>query len=94
MSGEMTVVIAYDVERNAPRRRVAKVLQDVLVRVQKSVFEGRLTGIEADRLFDEVRALLEEGDRARMYVINAAGLAKCRASGGTPLPNDGAYWLV
>jgi CRISPR-associated protein Cas2 len=94
MAGEMTVVIAYDVERNAPRRRVAKVLQDMLVRVQKSVFEGRLPLTEADRLFDKVQALLEDGDRARMYVINATGLAKCRASGGTPLPNDGAYWLV
>jgi CRISPR-associated protein Cas2 len=94
MKSEMTVVIAYDVERNTPRRRVAKILQDALVRVQKSVFEGRLTGDAADILFDAVMDELEEGDRARMYIINAAGLAKCRASGATPLPHDGAYWLV
>ena len=94
MASELTIVIAYDVERNPTRRRVAKLLQDALARVQKSVFEGRLTGMEADLLFDAVIALLDDGDRARMYVIHAQGLASCRTSGGTPLPHDGAYWLV
>jgi CRISPR-associated endonuclease Cas2 len=90
----MTVVIVYDIERNAARRRVSALLQVQLARVQKSVFEGRLDVARANRLFDAVLVELEDQDRARMYVINAGGLARCRSSGGTPLPHDGAYWLV
>ena len=94
MANELTVVIAYDVESNNVRRRVAKLLQAELARVQKSVFEGRLTQAAADDLFSAVERELESGDRARLYVIHAAALGQCHASGGTPLPHDGAFWLV
>jgi CRISPR-associated endonuclease Cas2 len=94
MSAEMTIVIAYDISSARLRRKVATRLQEELVRVQGSVFEGRMPRNAADRLFDEVSALIETSDRLRLYVITANGLDHCRAQGGTPLTHEGGYWLV
>lgn len=90
----LTIVICYDIMRAKTRRRVAAMLEDRMVRVQKSVFECQLTLKAANRLFTRVKDCLEEGDRARMYVMTREGLAKSRSAGGTPLPEDGAFWLL
>jgi len=91
---EMVAVIAYDVSRPATRRRVSAVLEEGMARVQKSVFEARMTRRQARRVFRRVEALLEEGDSARLYMITAAGLEKCRQSGGPPFPEEGPFWLL
>ena len=91
---DLTVVFCYDVERAKTRRRVSSFLEDHLVRVQKSVFEGRLTRTEAHRIFDAVCRLLDLGDSLRMYVLNRDGLEKSRVWGGAPLPEDGEFFLL
>jgi len=91
---ELTVVLCYDIERNKTRRRVSSFLEERLVRVQKSVFEGRLTMRRAHRLFDATAALLDEGDSLRLYVLTRAGLEKSRVQGGAPLPEDGSFLLL
>lgn len=90
----LTIVMTYDVVGASTRRRVAKLLEERMVRVQKSVFEARLSRRAADKLFEQVEVLLEEEDSLRMYVLTMAGFGKCRATGGAPLPEDGGFWLL
>lgn len=65
-----------------------------MVRVQQSVFEAQMTLRAADRLFSWLERVIDVDDRARMYVMTKTGLSKSRAAGGTPLPEDGAFWLL
>ena len=90
----MTMVFCYDVERDRTRARVARLLEERAVRVQKSVFEARLSRAQAERLFDAVAAAMDPDDSLRMYALSAAGLERCRARGGAPIPEDGDYWLL
>lgn len=89
-----TVVICYDISRSKLRRRVSKLLEERMVRVQKSVFEARLHLEAANKMFEYLEAIIEEGDRLRMYVMQKNGLQKSRSAGGTPMAEDGSYWLV
>ena len=50
----MIYVIAYDVRKNRGRRRVAKRLEQVGFRRQKSVFEGEASPSEIGPLLDEL----------------------------------------
>ncbi len=88
------MVFCYDIQRDRTRARVARLLEGRAVRVQKSVFEARLSQREAERLFDAAAAILEPDDSLRMYALSAAGLPRCRARGGAPIPDDGDYWLL
>ena len=47
---EMLMVFSYDVSDDRRRRRVAAILEDEMVRVQKSVFEARLNPVRTERL--------------------------------------------
>ena len=93
-SRAITVVFCYDVEVDKSRRRLAAFLEERLVRVQKSVFEARLTERDAHRLFDAASAFLNLGDSLRMYVMTESGLEKSRVWGGAPLPEDGDFFLL
>ena len=89
----MLTVYCYDIVRPRTRARVAAMLEERAVRVQDSVFEVRLTRAAADRLYDELARLVEEGDLLRMYAVSAAGLERCRAQ-GAPMAEDGDFWIV
>lgn len=83
--------------RHAPdsaRARVADLLEEQAVRVQDSVFEARLTERAAATLFGLLEGWLGPGDSLRMYAVSAAGLARTRAAGGAPVPDDAPYWIV
>ncbi len=88
------VVFCYDVVASQNRRQLAKLLEERLLRVQRSVFEGRLTPTRAYRLFDAACTLLEAGDSLRLYVMTREGLTKSRAFGGVPMPQEGSYILL
>ena len=90
----LTIVICYDVVGAAACRRLAALLEERMVRVQRSVFEARMTAAAANALFDLAAGLIEEEDSLRMYVLSRDGLGKCRAAGGVPLPEEGAFWLL
>lgn len=68
-------VFAYDVERDATRAKLARLIDDQLDRVQKSVFEGRLTVSEARRLAAEAAKLLGPDDSLRVYCVPEEGRA-------------------
>ncbi len=91
---EHTIVLCYDVSRSKTRRRVAAFLEERLVRVQKSVFEGRLTPRRAHQIFDAVSALLDDDDSLRLYVMTREGVTKSRVHGGSPLPEEGGFILL
>lgn len=87
-------VICYDVVRDRTRRRVSAALEKTMVRVQDSVFEARLNPALARRLFAEVAALGDAGDRFRLYGLNAASVEMCAVHGGAPMPEAEPFWLL
>ncbi len=91
---EMLMVFCYDIARANTRNRVADLLEAAAVRVQDSVFETRLSRAAADRLFQHIVDVLDQGDLLRMYAIGAAGLDRCRAHGGMPMSSDNGFWIV
>lgn len=92
---EMMMVFTYDVSDNKRRRRVARRLEDEMTRVQKSVFEARMSRNAADRLAQEVAALIEPGDSLRVYAVGDAGYARSAVYGASvPFEAPEGYWLV
>ena len=90
----MLMVYCYDIVNARTRAHVAGALERQAVRVQDSVFEARLTEAAAERLFQLLARLADDGDTVRMYAISAAGLERSRAHGGAPIADDGSYWIV
>tara|TARA_R110002020_G_scaffold327597_1_gene543531 strand:- start:792 stop:1079 length:288 start_codon:yes stop_codon:yes gene_type:complete len=90
----LTYVYCYDIDNDRVRGRFARFIERHAVRVQKSVFEARLTEAEANRLFEALSRRIDLGDALRMYCLAPAALAKCRSTGGTPLPEEGEFWIV
>ncbi|MHB1557386.1 MAG: CRISPR-associated endonuclease Cas2 [Isosphaeraceae bacterium] len=55
----MKWVIAYDVRRDKARRKVARRLEQVGFRRQKSVFEGEASPVDVRNLLDELAELIQ-----------------------------------
>jgi CRISPR-associated protein Cas2 len=91
---EHLMVFCYDIARDSARTRVANLLSADLARVQKSVFEGRMTNDEAQALARRAFALMHPGDSLRVYAVTALGLKLSAAHGGAPLAEPHAYWLL
>ncbi len=92
--GEMLTVFSYDVSRNKPRRKIAKILENHATRVQYSVFEARMTEVDANRICHQCASWLEEGDSLRVYVIGHDGERRSRVFGdGAPFESNEGYWL-
>lgn len=91
----MTVVMAYDVSEAKRRRRVAKALEAEMTRVQKSVFEARLTAERTAALSAAAAAHLGPGDSLRVYSVGHDGLRRSEVLGtGAPLQEEADFWLV
>ena len=92
---EMMMVFSYDVSDNKRRRRVAKLLEEEMSRVQKSVFEARMSRAAADRLARRVSAAIGPGDSLRVYAVGDAGLARSATYGASaPFETPEGYWLM
>lgn len=92
--GEMLTVFSYDVSSDKRRRKVARVLEDAATRVQKSVFETRMTEARASAVAQRVASLLGDGDSLRVYVIGHDGERRSRTYGdAAPFESDEGYWL-
>ena len=89
----MLTVFCYDIADDRVRRRVSRVFEDRCVRVQRSVFEARLTEHAAAALAARAEPLLGPADSLRVYAITAQGLKRSRAVGGAPLPEDRDFYL-
>lgn len=92
--GEMLMVISYDIGDDRRRRRMAKILEDTMVRVQESVFECRLTARATDRLLQRLEPEMAPGDSLRVYAVGADAIPRCRQIGGAPISEDRDFWLL
>ncbi|MDJ0821570.1 MAG: CRISPR-associated endonuclease Cas2 [Paracoccaceae bacterium] len=91
---DMLTVFTYDIASNKARRKAAAVLEDAASRVQKSVFETRMSEARAAAIAQRVASLLGPGDSLRVYAVGDAGERRSRVYGdGTPIEPDGGYWL-
>ena len=91
---EQMVVFCYDIERHSTRNRVSDYLEERLVRVQRSVFEGRMTPAHASALFDALVKMVDNGDSLRLYVIDQGGLTNSRQYGGAPFAEEAGFILL
>ena len=94
MGREKLRVIAYDIRSNKARKRVAISIQNVGVRVQKSVYEARLTKKRLDNLLNEIRVEFEPGDKLRIYTVPDKALRQCRSIGGSPVADGARFWII
>ncbi len=74
------VVVAYDIASDRRRNRVARMLADFGTRVQKSVFECRISVTDREQLEARVRSVVNPArDRVRFYRLCDGCLARVRA---------------
>lgn len=93
-TGRMLTVFCYDIGRDRVRRQVARLLEDVAVRVQESVFEARLTTRRATDVAQQIALLLDPGDQLRVYAVPADAIRHCRVQGaGAPIVEQDYYLL-
>jgi CRISPR-associated protein Cas2 len=89
------VVVAYDIRDDTRRLRVARVLKNVIERVQRSVFEGEL---DMNRLKDvEVRVRQHTNDREdslRIYLLCTRCAAAIRSYGAGSAVDDPDVLIV
>ena len=93
MASELIFVFCYDVASEKVRRRIAALLEDKGVRVQKSVFEVRMSQERAETLLNRLALERHDGDSVRMYCLDEQGRARSRAAGGSPIPERTEFWL-
>lgn len=91
---ERLYVFCYDVSDNKRRRRIARRLEDAAVRVQRSVFEARMTSRTAKRLCRRLSADLGPGDSLKVYAIGARGLSETLSFGSALPALSGDYLLA
>ncbi|MGG7566573.1 CRISPR-associated endonuclease Cas2 [Rhodovulum sp. DZ06] len=92
---EMLTVFTYDVSDNRRRRRIARLLEDESTRVQRSVFEARMSRRRASRLGRRIEDLLGPGDSLRVYAVGADGMARSEVYGdAAPFESAEGFWVV
>ena len=94
MAVEHLFVFCYDVASGKARRRIAALLELRGTRVQKSVFEVRITTARAEALLAALARERLAGDSVRMYCLTEDGRERSRASGGAPIPERSEFWLL
>lgn len=87
-------VFTYDIARDSRRERAAEILGTHLVRVQRSVFEGRLTVAAARALCRTIAPLLTAEDSLRAYAVTQDGRADTIVLGDPPLTEAADFILL
>lgn len=88
------MIFSYDISDDKRRRRISKILIDRLVRVQRSVFEGRLSKVEATRLANKTLPFLDRGDSLRVYCVTPEGMESSFCHGPQPMAEAQDFWLL
>jgi CRISPR-associated endonuclease Cas2 len=87
-------IIAYDVSKSKGRRKVAKRLEQVGFRRQKSVFEGEASPADVGRLLDELTEFIQtDHDVLTAWPMTENGSA-CIQHRGNPRAVVQRDWLV
>ncbi len=80
------ILIGYDISDNKDRTRVSALLEQEMVRVQESLFEGWMTRKGAQRLANEAALLIDARDSLRLYIVPRGGVGAAQAWGFPPAP--------
>lgn len=93
----MRYVVAYDIEDDRARDRIAELMERFGVRVQKSVFECRLEDKELARLIRRLEAELTAvggAGNVRVYRLCADCYAASQGIGHVAEGVEGEPWIV
>jgi CRISPR-associated protein Cas2 len=93
MATEHAYVFCYDISSDRGRGKVAEMLEHELVRVQKSVFEGRMTAKRARYIADKIATQLHIGDSLRVYALTSEALDLSFTISCSPLPEKQPFLL-
>ena len=91
---EMLMVFSYDVQDSRNRRRLARILENHAVRVQKSVFEAWMDKKLAEEVSRRAAAELGPGDSLRVYAIGTKGYQRIQVFGAAVLSERQEFYLV
>ncbi len=94
MATRHLILIAYDISDNKDRTRVSDLLEQHMVRVQESLFEGWMTRATAQRVAGEAARLIDEGDSLRLYIVPRGGVGAAKAWGFPPAPLTDGLLIV
>ncbi|MCX7689036.1 MAG: CRISPR-associated endonuclease Cas2 [Fimbriimonadales bacterium] len=93
MRGVADYAVAYDISADDERERVEKVLKDFGFRIQKSVFECRLTPTRLRLLIARLRAVNPQTGFVKVYRIDRQ--FRPRVIGvAPPHPDEGAAFII
>ena len=94
MPKDTLFLACYDVTEDREREKVAEVLEGVGLRVQRSVFECRLTRSARERVLEGLRALGLQSGFVYLYPLDARG-KRLTVGESPPEPfADGKFSLV
>lgn len=89
------LVVAYDVQADRRRARVARTLEDFGVRVQYSVFECLLTPAQQLELVAAINAAIDETeDSVSVYPLSPGARSRTLRLGRAPPAPDPPYLIL
>lgn len=93
----MFYIVVYDVPSDKPgnrrRRRIVDILEQHLVRVQKSVFEGHLKGAEFRSMMARIRQEADaRQDSVRVYGLRKNAMKGIRVIGFPPVTVERSFY--
>ncbi len=63
----MTYIVAYDIEKDRVRNRLSRYLQNLGVRLQKSVFAVELEKYQYKKMLVEIKKIVGENDNVAVF---------------------------
>jgi CRISPR-associated protein Cas2 len=91
----MLTLISYDIADNKRRMKVQQLLKGYGSRVQRSVFECRLSGQEFTALGRKVLAAIDPAtDSVRYYPLDVAAVKRITVHGVGKVSAEPTHWLV
>lgn len=95
MSVKRFQIIAYDIVKNKKRNKVAEILKDHGIRVQKSVFECRLDDADLNRLTKELSETIDKKtDSILIYYLCEACVKQMHFVGIQPVRIEKDFLLL
>ncbi len=86
--------VAYDITDDKEREKIARLLKNYGFRVQKSVFECRLTRKDKQRLIDELEGLNVKTGSIKIYRLEFSWKPRTIGKKGSQNPDDDTIYFV
>ena len=95
MSVKRFQIIAYDIVKNKKRNKVAEILKDYGIRIQKSVFECRLNDADLNLLTKELSETIDKKtDSILIYYLCEACVKQMHFLGVQPVRIEKDFLLL